>query len=116
MLWDDWGGWYDNVPPPQPDFGGLGFRVPCSSSRRTRKARYVSHTQYEFGSILKFVEETFGLRPRTGVAAYTDRAQQHRRQLRLHAKAAQVHANIGSRYPAAHFIKEPPSHDPVDTE
>ena len=29
VLWDDWGGWYDNAKPPQLDYRGLGFRVPC---------------------------------------------------------------------------------------
>jgi phospholipase C len=28
VSWDDWGGWYDHVPPPQVDAMGLGFRVP----------------------------------------------------------------------------------------
>ncbi|HWD00109.1 MAG TPA: alkaline phosphatase family protein, partial [Candidatus Sulfopaludibacter sp.] len=26
ISWDDWGGWYDHVPPPQVDYMGLGFR------------------------------------------------------------------------------------------
>src|SRR5581483_10401025 len=29
VVWDDWGGWYDNAPPPQLDYRGLGMRVPC---------------------------------------------------------------------------------------
>ncbi len=61
LLWDDWGGWYDNVPPPQPDFVGLGFRVPCIIISPYAKMHYISHTQYEFGSILKFVEAAFRL-------------------------------------------------------
>jgi phospholipase C len=28
VTWDDWGGWYDHVAPPQVDVMGLGFRVP----------------------------------------------------------------------------------------
>ncbi|MBV8489983.1 MAG: hypothetical protein JO199_05570, partial [Candidatus Eremiobacteraeota bacterium] len=28
VIWDDWGGWYDNVAPPQRDFRGNGMRVP----------------------------------------------------------------------------------------
>ncbi len=28
LLWDDWGGWYDNVPPRQINYTSLGFRVP----------------------------------------------------------------------------------------
>ena len=60
VLWDDWGGWYDDVPPPQLDFVGLGIRVPCIIISPYAKPHYVSHTQYEFGSVLKFVEQTFG--------------------------------------------------------
>jgi phospholipase C len=79
ILWDDWGGWYDDLAPPQLDFRGLGIRVPCilvSPYSRTSSAQspgYVSHTQYEFGSVLRFVEETFGL-PALGAASlgYTD--------------------------------------------
>ena len=29
IVWDDWGGFYDPVAPPQLDYAGLGFRVPA---------------------------------------------------------------------------------------
>jgi phospholipase C len=61
VLWDDFGGWYDHVPPPQLDFKGLGIRVPCIIISPYVKRGYVIHTQYEFGSVLKLVEQTFGL-------------------------------------------------------
>jgi phospholipase C len=61
VLWDDWGGWYDNAPPPQPDFVGLGFRVPCIVISPYSRVHHISHTQYEFGSLLKFIEAAFGL-------------------------------------------------------
>lgn len=61
VLWDDWGGWYDHVPPPHKDDMGLGFRVPMLIVSPYSRAQTVSHTQYEFGSILKFVEHAFGL-------------------------------------------------------
>jgi phospholipase C len=60
VVWDDWGGWYDHVPPPNFNSYELGFRVPLIVVSPYAKTNYVSHTQYEFGSILKFVEETFG--------------------------------------------------------
>jgi len=60
-LWDDWGGWYDDSPPPQLDYEGLAIRVPCIIISPYARAGTVSHTQYEFGSILKFAEQTFGL-------------------------------------------------------
>lgn len=61
VLWDDWGGYYDNAPPKQLDYVGLGIRVPCIIISPYAKRGYVSHTRYEFGSILKFLERTFGL-------------------------------------------------------
>ena len=61
LFWDDWGGWYDNVPPPQINYTSLGFRVPLLVISPYAKPHYVSSTQYDIGSILKFVEQTFGL-------------------------------------------------------
>jgi len=61
VTWDDWGGWFDHVAPPQYNSYELGFRVPLLVISPYAKRHYVSHTQYEFASILKFTEETFGL-------------------------------------------------------
>ena len=61
VLWEDWGGWYDHVPPPQLDYAGLGIRVPMIVISPYAKAAYVSHTQYEFGSIINFVENVWSL-------------------------------------------------------
>jgi phospholipase C len=61
VLWDDWGGWYDDVAPPQLNYNGLGFRIPLLCISPFAKRGYVDHTQYEFGSLLKFVEDRFAL-------------------------------------------------------
>ena len=61
VVWDDWGGLYDNAPPAQHGFGGLGFRVPALIISPYAKAGYISHTNYEFGSILKYVENNWNL-------------------------------------------------------
>jgi phospholipase C len=61
VVWEDWGGWYDHVPPPQLDYAGLGIRVPMIVVSPYAKSGYVSHTQYEFGSIIKFVEDNWSL-------------------------------------------------------
>ena len=60
ILWDDWGGYYDNVPPPQLDYTSLGMRVPMIVISPYARQHYVSKTQYEFGSVLKFIEQNFG--------------------------------------------------------
>ncbi len=61
VVWDDWGGYYDHVAPPQLDYQGLGFRVPMLVISPYAKKGYVSHTQYEFGSIVRFVEDNWNL-------------------------------------------------------
>ncbi|HLY02782.1 MAG TPA: alkaline phosphatase family protein [Candidatus Cybelea sp.] len=61
LLWDDWGGWYDNVPPPQVNYTSLGARVPMIVISPYAKPHFISHTQYDFGSILKLIEQNFGL-------------------------------------------------------
>ena len=61
VVWDDWGGWYDHVPPPQLDRMGLGPRVPFIVISPWAKRHYVSHVQHEFGSLLKFTELAFSL-------------------------------------------------------
>ena len=54
-------GYYDNVPPPQLDPMGLGFRVPMLVVSPYAKHGYVSHVEYEFGSILRFIEDNWNL-------------------------------------------------------
>jgi phospholipase C len=61
LIWDDWGGWYDPVPPPQTNYTSLGFRVGMVVISPWARPNTVVHTQYEFGSILKFIEQNFGL-------------------------------------------------------
>jgi phospholipase C len=63
VVWDDWGGYFDHVPPAFFDNqGGLGFRVPMLViSPYSKTVGYISHTQYEFGSIVKFIEGNWNL-------------------------------------------------------
>jgi phospholipase C len=66
LTWDDFGGFYDHVAPPDLDQFGLGPRVPLLIISPYAKKAYISHTPYEFSSFLKFVEELFGLSSLTG--------------------------------------------------
>lgn len=61
VTWDDWGGFYDHVVPPAVDGRGLGLRVPLLVISPYAKPGYISHTQGEFSSFVKFVEEDFNL-------------------------------------------------------
>jgi phospholipase C len=60
ITWDDYGGFYDHVPPVQIDGYGFGFRVPTIVISPYSKVG-VNHTQYDFTSLLKLVETKFGL-------------------------------------------------------
>ncbi len=61
VTWDDWGGFYDHVVPPQLDGVGLGPRVPLLVISPYAKQNYISHQQGEFSSFVKFIEEDFSL-------------------------------------------------------
>jgi phospholipase C len=67
ITWDDWGGLYDHVPPPIINSYEYGFRVPMIVVSPYTRPQYISHPQHDFGSILKFVEENYGL-PSLGYA------------------------------------------------
>ncbi len=112
VVWDDWGGLYDHVVPPKLDYNGLGFRVPCLIVSPYAKRGYVSHTQYEFASILKFVEETFGLGP---IAKNDVRANSIGDAFSLRAPPRRF-VPIPAKYSRAFFERQPPSNAPVDTQ
>ena len=63
LTWDDFGGFYDHIPPPQDDEFGLGPRVPFLIISPYAQPGYISHTPYEFSSVLKFIEDRFNLPP-----------------------------------------------------
>jgi phospholipase C len=65
ISWDDWGGWYDHVPPPQVDAMGLGFRVPVIVVSPYARRSYVSHVTHEFSGFLAYMENIFNL-PKLG--------------------------------------------------
>lgn len=62
ILWDDWGGFYDHVKPyVVRDQAGPGFRVPLLVVSPYTKPGVVK-TPIEFATLMKFAENTFGLR------------------------------------------------------
>lgn len=76
INFDEWGGFFDHVPPPLapippasqaagvPD-GRLGFRVPCLVISPYARRNFVGHEQFDHTSILKMIEWRFGLPPLT---------------------------------------------------
>ncbi len=65
LSWDDWGGFYDHVPPPKIDQYGLGIRVPGLVISPYAKQNYIDHKTYSFESWLRIVEERFNVNPMT---------------------------------------------------
>jgi phospholipase C len=65
LTWDDFGGFYDHVPPPQYDIMGLGPRAPFLIISPWAKEGYIDSTEYEFSSVLKFIETVYDLEPMT---------------------------------------------------
>lgn len=63
VTWDDFGGFYDHVPPPQVDAFGYGFRVPCLVVSPFARAGVIDHQVHDHTSILKFIETRYGLQP-----------------------------------------------------
>ncbi len=63
LAYDDWGGWYDHVVPPQVDDYGFGFRVPALLISPYARKGFIDHTQYDFTSMLKFIEYNWDLAP-----------------------------------------------------
>jgi phospholipase C len=65
ITWDDYGGFYDHVPPPQVDYYGYGPRVPALVISPYGVTGFIDKTQYDFTSVLRFIEDRFSLQPLT---------------------------------------------------
>ena len=112
VVWDDWGGWYDHVVPTIYNSYELGMRVPLIVISPYAKPAYVSHVHYEFGSILKFVEETFDL----GSLGTTDvRANDLSDCFNLGMQARKF-KRIPANYSASYFLHQPISHQAPDND
>lgn len=63
LTYDGWGGFYDHVAPPKIDEHGYGFRVPALLMSAYSRRGHVDHTQVDYTSVLKFVEDNWKLAP-----------------------------------------------------
>lgn len=61
LTWDDYGGFYDHVAPPRVDADGFGIRVPLLTISPYAKRGLVDHRLGEFSSVLRFIEDNWGL-------------------------------------------------------
>ncbi len=113
ILWDDWGGFYDHEPPAfLDDAGGLGFRVPMLVVSPYVSAGTVAHTQYEFGSMLKFVEQSFNL----GSLGTTDARATSIGNLFNLTQTPIPFVPIPSERSRAYFLHQPADDEPIDSE
>jgi phospholipase C len=112
IVWDDWGGFYDNAPPTVMNYGGLGFRVPAIIVSPYAKPGYISQTQYEFGSILKYIEQNWNL----GSLDTTDARATSIIDSFDYSQTPITFKKIYSKYSKEYFIHRKPSYLPADTD
>ena len=112
ITWDEWGGYYDHVLPPRVDSMGLGFRVPLIVVSPYAKHGYVSHVTHEFGSILRFAEETFGI-PTLGTR---DARSDDLGDMFDFKQRPAPFQTVGTRLHAQDFLRQAPSSEPPDSD
>jgi phospholipase C len=59
LSWDDWGGFYDHVPPPKVDLNGYGIRVPGIVISPYARRGFIDHQVLSHDAYLKFIEDDF---------------------------------------------------------
>jgi phospholipase C len=113
VVWDDWGGFYDPVAPTQLDTqGGPGFRVGMIVASPYVPAGEISNTVYAFGSIIKFIEDTWDL----GSLGTTDATSTSIANMFNFDLKPRKYKVVGAKYSRAFFLHQKPSGLPVDTE
>jgi phospholipase C len=110
IAWDDWGGWYDHVLPPQVDQMGLGFRVPVLVVSPYARHGYVSHVTHESSGFLTYIEGNFGL-PNLGSR---DATADGFADCFDYTQAPQPYAHLKTRRTPEELIREKPSGPPDD--
>ena len=80
LTWDEWGGFFDHVPPPpacapspdQPDFDRFGFRVALIVASPWARPHAVSHVVHSHSSITRLIELVYNLPALTDRDANSD--------------------------------------------
>ena len=118
ITWDDWGGWYDHEPPTflegaQGDYQ-YGFRVPFIAVSAYTSAGYVDNTRMDFGTMLRFLENNFGIAE--GALNFADaRATGDLNEFFNLAEVPRPFVTIPSNLDANYFINDKsPQGDPDD--
>ena len=134
ITWDDWGGWYDHVPPPAiqiqpasaPAWGDgytLGLRVPLLVVSAYTPSGTVDNTIHDGGSLLYFIEHTFNLgfigNGNTAYDYYADYQAAARHDTLsgfFSLSTPRPFVPIATALPAAYFRHLPLSNVPVDND
>ena len=117
ITWDDWGGWYDHEAPTilsgsQGDYQ-YGFRVPLIVVSAYTPPAYVDNTRYDFGSILRFVENNFNL----GSLGFADaRSATDLSSFFNLTQAPRPFQQINTRLNAEFFLNDKRTPEPPDTD
>ncbi|MBV8066878.1 MAG: hypothetical protein JO113_02795 [Candidatus Eremiobacteraeota bacterium] len=113
IVWDDWGGFYDPVKPPKLDNqGGPGFRVPMIVVSPFVPENEISHTFYEFGSIVRFIEDNWQL----GRLNTTDETSASIANIFDFNQSPRPFQPVASKYDRGYFLSKKPSYSPVDNQ
>ncbi len=115
IVWDDWGGFYDNLGQLSPrkfGYGGLGARVPAIVVSPYAKRGYISPTYYEFGSILKYVEDNWNL----GSLGTSDQRATSIIDCFDYSQPPIRFQYIPSRLDRSYFMHRTPSYSPIDDD
>ena len=119
ITWDDWGGWYDHVAPKVINDGVswgsgyvYGFRVPLIVVSAFAKTGYISHQQHDFGSILKYIEENFGL----GSLGYADAHADDLSDCFIYTQSSRVFKEIKAPLKADFFLHDTRPPTPPDDD
>jgi phospholipase C len=113
ISWDDWGGFYDHVAPPD-IFNSyeLGFRVPLIVVSPYAKAGYVSKVDHEFGSILHYIENNYNL----GSLGFTDARADDLSDCFDYQQTPIVFRVITAPLGPKHFLRPGAVHGPPDDD
>jgi phospholipase C len=112
IVWDDWGGFYDNEGGVLGKYAGPGERVPAIIVSPYARPGYISTTTYQFGSILKYIEGNWNL----GSLNTTDKTSTSIADCFDYDQSPIPFQPIVSSLGKAYFLHERHSYQPPDTD
>jgi phospholipase C len=113
LAWDDWGGFYDHVTPPNVDENGYGLRVAAIVISPYAKRGYVDHQILSFDAYDRFIEDDFlngqRLDPKNGRPT---RPPPNRPRERSHPRRSHQRFQLQPTTPPTHAPTRLPNHHP----